>query len=474
MDATATPTATPTPTTLELARAWADMDPNESTKQYVMSLVERSESQSESQSQAQQELEALFPSDGSRIGFGTAGLRSAMKPGPLNMNDLVIVQTTQGLARYCQQIAKENERDNEKLVAVIGYDHRSNPDLNLSSHRFAMLTKLAFLEAGFDECILFSGYGNGYCATPHVAYGVTKCNAAVGVMVTASHNPKDDAGFKVYWSDGCQIRSPVDEGIAKCILEQDNLNPWIDYGLALKDRIEGMCSDGNGNGDINSSYGLGNVDATKEVIDDYYRAIASSGLVISDDDDETKNEHAQEKAPKICYTAMHGIGHKWAVKSFETFGLEPFASVPEQQEPDYLFSTVPFPNPEENGALDKAMEFAEMSGCDLILANDPDADRLAVAERCRKTGEWTTFTGDQIGTMLGLRIWNTIGKSCGKVSFRFLLLLSCSSPSFVLIDVIVTINFCTYASHHHFFSSNSRSQCVHQQYLPRCWQELRM
>ena len=161
------------------------------------------------------------------------------------------------------------------------------------------------------------------------------------------------------------------------------------------------------------------------------------------------------------------------MKSFETFGLEPFASVPEQQEPDYLFSTVPFPNPEENGALDKAMEFAEMSGCDLILANDPDADRLALAERCRKTGEWTTFTGDQIGTMLGLRIWNTIGKSCGKVSLRLLLLLSCSIPSFVFIDVIVTINFCTYASHR-FFSSNSRSQCVHQQYLPRCWQELRM
>ena len=108
------------------------------------------------------------------------------------------------------------------------------------------------------------------------------------------------------------------------------------------------------------------------------------------------------------------------MKSFETFGLEPFASVPEHQEHDYLFSTAPFPNPEEKGALVKAMEFPEMSWCDLILANDSDADRLAVAERCRKTaGEWNMLTGDQIGTMLGLRIWDTIGKSCGKVSFVF-------------------------------------------------------
>jgi len=120
--------------------------------------------------------------------------------------------------------------------------------------------------------------------------------------------------------------------------------------------------------------------------------------------------------PSIAYTAMHGIGHKWAVRSYKTFGIDPFYSVPEQQEPDYLFPTVPFPNPEEKGALSIAIDFAEKNGCDLILANDPDADRLAVAERCRETKQWSTFTGDQIGTMLGHWIWEEIGKHCGQVS----------------------------------------------------------
>jgi phosphomannomutase len=109
---------------------------------------------------------------------------------------------------------------------------------------------------------------------------------------------------------------------------------------------------------------------------------------------------------------MHGIGHKFAVKSSEVFNVAPFYSVPEQQEPNYKFPTVSFPNPEEDGALDLAMKYADKNGCTLILANDPDADRLAVAEK--SDGEWTTFHGDQIGVMLGLWIWDTIGKDCGK------------------------------------------------------------
>ncbi len=378
-------------TSAQRAKAWAEIDPNEKTKCYVQSLLDTCGG-------SQEELLKLFPIDGSRIGFGTAGLRSAMEPGPLGMNDLVIVQTAQGLAKYCQQVAKDK---NQKLLAVIGYDHRANPDLDLSSKSFAILTKMVFLEAGF-ECILF----DGYVATPHVAYAVTKLDAAVGVMVTASHNPKDDAGFKVYWSDGCQIRSPIDRCIAQSILEESNLKPWIDYGQKLNEYklVKDSYSD--------ECFGLGNTDITKTLVDDYYKSILSSGLVI-----EKGNIHeAIGPTLRVAYTAMHGIGHKWAVKSYETFGLEPFLSVPEQQEPDFMFSTVPFPNPEEDGALSKAMDFADKNDCDLILANDPDADRLAVAEKCRITKKWTTFSGDQIGVMLGLQIWETIGKNCGKVS----------------------------------------------------------
>jgi phosphomannomutase len=212
----------------------------------------------------------------------------------------------------------------------------------------------------------------------------------------------------------------VDASIAKSILEEQNLKPWTDYGSMMKARLS-LQKDSYSD----ECYGLGNMDITKSIVDDYYKSISSSGLVMkkkgtSDDAD------AESAAPKlrVAYTAMHGIGHKWAVRSYETFGLDPFFSVPEQQEPDYLFPTVPFPNPEENGALIRAMEFAEKNDCDLILANDPDADRLAVAERCRKTKSWTTFSGDQIGTMLGLRIWETIGKDCGKVS-SFACLMKC-------------------------------------------------
>mmetsp|Transcript_16920 Transcript_16920/g.32040 ORF Transcript_16920/g.32040 Transcript_16920/m.32040 type:complete len:613 (-) Transcript_16920:87-1925(-) len=370
---------------IERAKDWLRYDPHEKTKKYVNALLDTLDDSKDSKA----ELEALFPSDGSRIGFGTAGLRSAMKPGPLGMNDLVIIQTTQGLATYCQkEAATDNQAGksskDEKLLAVIGYDHRAKPDLDLSSKNFALLARAVFLEAGF-ECVLL----DGYVATPIVAYAITRLNAAVGIMVTASHNPKDDAGFKVYWNDGCQIRSPIDGYIAKSITEKENLCPWIDYNQRMQQET------------------TGNTDVTDSIIKDYYQAVASSGLV-------TGQSKKLLHRPKICYTAMHGVGYLFALKVFQTFNFDEFYSVPEQQEPDHTFRTVPFPNPEENGALSLAMEYAEKEGCDIILANDPDADRLAVAERCSGSGRWTVFTGDQIGTMLGAWIWETIGKHCGK------------------------------------------------------------
>jgi phosphomannomutase len=364
---------------IERAKEWLKLDPNSTTRQYVSSLLLETKHSENSK----KELESLFPSDGSRIGFGTAGLRSAMKPGPLGMNDLIIIQTTQGLARYCQKAAAESgiKEKGEKLLAVIGYDHRANPNLNLSSKTFATLAHAVFLEAGFN-CVLF----DRYVATPIVAFAITRLSADVGLMVTASHNPKDDAGFKVYWNDGCQIRSPVDGYIADSITQEDNLHPWTDYSK--------------------SEHVSGNPDLTTSIIKDYYQAIASSGLV-------TRQSIKFSNRPKVCYTAMHGVGYQYAMELFKTFGFDEFYSVPEQQEPDYSFRTVPFPNPEENGALLLAMEFSEQHGCDIIFANDPDADRLAVAERCPQSGKWRVFTGDQIGTMLGVWIWDTIGKHCG-------------------------------------------------------------
>mmetsp|Transcript_63040 Transcript_63040/g.153594 ORF Transcript_63040/g.153594 Transcript_63040/m.153594 type:complete len:645 (+) Transcript_63040:195-2129(+) len=396
---------------IEVAKKWQAMDPNPTTAKYVESLVSSASSSNGSAADAQKELQSLFPSNGKRIEFGTAGLRSAMKPGPLAMNDLTVVQTAQGLAKWClkQQQQQQQQEDNgessssssKRLRAVVGYDHRCNPNFQISSLSFALLTALVFAEAGID-CILL----DGFVLTPLVPFVVKQAGAACGVMVTASHNPKQDDGYKVYAGDACQIRAPIDKEIATEIL--DNLEPWVDYGAKFEQLRQAHPDD--------KCLGLTDPDKTCQMLDEYYHAIQDSGLktgqakITSSSTPSTKSIHP----PTFAYTAMHGIGHKYAKRVFDVFDLPAFKPVPQQQDPDPTFPTVPFPNPEEKGALDLAKAFASDNNCDIVIANDPDADRLAVAEKDRSTGEWTVFTGDQIGTMLGHWIWQTIGKSSDK------------------------------------------------------------
>lgn len=373
--------------TLQHAKEWSELDPNPTTSSYVRDLVARAEG---GDGAAAQELESLFGRP--RIQFGTAGLRGRMEPGPSGMNDLVVIQTAQGLASY---IRKASEGSGSPLRAVVGYDHRSTSKFGLSSRQFAMYTKLVFDRAGI-ECTLL----DGFVATPILAFSVTNIGAAVGIMVTASHNPKDDDGYKVYWKDGCQIRPPIDGGIADAIVEKENRVPWTDYGA----KLQTLKAESNG-----ECYGLSDPARTKSIEDAYYRAIEASGLV-------TAASGSALSKPKFAYTAMHGVGCSYAKRSFQTFNLQPFLAVPSQEAPDASFSTVPFPNPEEKGALDEAMAFATKNGCDIVLANDPDADRLGVAEFDTATGKWTVFTGDQIGTLLGHWLWETIGKNSDQVS----------------------------------------------------------
>ena len=381
----------------ERAVQWAKIDPNPITSKYVLDRVK------EDSEDARSELGGWFPSDGARIGFGTAGLRSIMAPGPLNMNDLVIVQTTQGLARYVLENAASDKKKGGKLLAVVGFDHRCEEKFALSSRRFALLTKLVFLEAGMD-CVLLDS-SNDFVHTPLVSFATIKLNAAVGVMVTASHNPKCDDGFKVYWGDGVQIRPPYDTGIASSIVKKENLTPWNEYGRLLSEKKDSSTAD-----DV--CFGLSDPKTTQSLVEEYFACILKIGLItrqsnLLDEDGWTP--------PAIAYTAMHGVGHQWAERSFSAFGLKPFKSVPVQKSPDFLFPTVSFPNPEEKGALDIAMAFSESESCDIILANDPDADRLAVAERSRVDGSWTVFSGDQIGTMLGHWLYTQIGRESSKV-----------------------------------------------------------
>ena len=307
------------------------------------------------------------------------------------MNDLVVIQTAQGLASYVQRTVGSSA-----MKAVVGYDHRACRTFQLTSKQFAMYTKLVFNQAGI-QCILL----DGIVATPLLAYSVTALNCSVGIMVTASHNPKVDNGYKVYWGNGCQIVPPVDGRIAEEIVQEGNLRPWIDYG----ERLRGLKQSAN---EIGECYGLSDVGITKQMEDSYFEAIASSGLV-------SNEVYSANTVPKFAYTAMHGVGHPYAKRSFQTFKLPEFHAVPSQCASDPEFPTVSFPNPEERGALDEATKFALEIGADIVLANDPDADRLAVAECNKQSGKWTVFTGDQIGTLLGVWLWETVGKKSDKV-----------------------------------------------------------
>jgi len=271
-----TATTTSSSSSLEIAKEWADIDPNPNTSKYTRDLIakvggcESSEISSSTKNDVSSSLlESLFPSDGSRITFGTAGLRSEMKPGPLGMNDVTVYQTAQGLARYCleqqqqQQQQQKEDSDKKTLCAVVGYDHRCNPSLNISSLSFAILTAIVFAEAGID-CILL----DGLVLTPLVPFALKKLNACCGIMVTASHNPKQDNGYKLYASDGCQIRSPMDKDIANEI--QNNLKPWTDYGKILEQRRENFPND--------PCLGLSRPELTQEMLTEYYKAIKNSGL----------------------------------------------------------------------------------------------------------------------------------------------------------------------------------------------------
>jgi len=345
------------------------------------------------------------------------------------MNDLVIIQTAQGIARYCQQ--ENTSSDDDRLRVVIGYDHRANPSLQLSSLLFALYSVLVFEAAGMEAILL-----DGFVHTPLVAFSTRLLNCVAGIMITASHNPKEDAGYKVYWKDGCQIRPPVDVGIREKIME--SLTPWVNYGSLL----ESLQND-----TMDVCLGLSNPQLTREMTAAYFDAISNSGLVTGQA--KLLNEAAW-KPPSFAYTAMHGVGREVAVKVFEVFGLPHFHSVPSQELPDPNFPTVVFPNPEEKGALDLAKAFAIQQECDIVLANDPDADRLAVAERDRQTGKWTVFTGDQIGTMLGYWLWEQVGKEGEKVrTGEYVCLILVSFVSQTCVGV-------------------SLWQCAHRRYRRKC------
>lgn len=369
---------------------WMRRDPNPETRAEMERLV----------SEGGDKAEARLLK---RIAFGTAGLRALMAAGNTCMNDLVVLQTTQGVERYLR--ATLGDERVESGGVVIGHDARYN------SRRFAQVAAASLVSRGVPV-VLFSRI----VATPLVPFGVQTLGAAAGIMVTASHNPKQDNGYKLYWENGAQIIPPHDAGIASAIGEElepdycrDGFAASGSYASKLwqydaaAGRATGAWFDGgrerDGGIELPAS-ALLRLDRTDEIIDAYFARV--SELYVWE-----REANAASAEMRVTYTAMHGVGTPFVRRAFEVFGLPPFVPVAEQVEPDPDFSTVEFPNPEEGkGALALAIRAADAAGSRLILANDPDADRLAVAERPPGDGaEWRIFNGNEIAALFADYVW---------------------------------------------------------------------
>ena len=264
------------------------------------------------------------------------------------------------------------------------------------------MTASVFLERGIKVYLY-----RKLVATPHVPFCLDRHGCAAGVMVTASHNPKEDNGYKVYWSNGAQIVPPHDAGIARCI--DTNLAPWTTHGNAqelLEQRQEllaGGAGDGAG-GESKATDALLIDPEADATLDAYFAKVASSLCRFHD-----RNAASELK---IVYTAMHGVGFPYTSRTLAEFGFANVFPVDSQCQPDPTFPTVTFPNPEEKGALAEAQRVGDACGAHLVLANDPDADRLAVAEKNGGEAGWRVFGGDEIGILLAWWQWEMYQHEC--------------------------------------------------------------
>jgi len=334
---------------IDAAQYWLQMDPDIKTRQEVERWL------------ANDDYTSMRKYLCKRIDFGTAGLRGEMGAGYSRMNYLVVQQSAQGIAKYLLQTYGP-EVCKERGV-VIGYDGRHN------SKGYAHISAAVFKHYGV-KCLLF----DDYVMTPMVPYTTVKRNCLAGIMVTASHNPKQDNGYKVYWTNGAQIIEPHDRNIREHInqnLALLDLGKYYDYEQhLLKEKLEPL---------------------REKLMGEYMEAAVKRV--------QHNPKDLNEKCKSFVYTAMHGVGYIFTKAILVKLGFKEPIPVKEQVIPDPEFPTVVYPNPEEGeGALRLAMKTADANGCDYIMANDPDADRFAMAER-QKDGTWKIFTGDQIGSI---------------------------------------------------------------------------
>jgi phosphomannomutase len=323
---------------LDRARAWIAEDPDDTTRSELEQLVAAAEHDPSGAAAA--DLADRF--DG-RLEFGTAGLRGALGAGPNRMNRVVVIRAAAGLASYLVEWGHSGG------TVVVGYDARRNSDV------FARDTATVMTGAGLRALVLPRPL-----PTPVLAHSIVSLGCAAGVMVTASHNPPKDNGYKVYLGDGSQIVPPADAEISGAIEAVGALSavPRGDDGEVLGE-------------DVVESY----LDAVAGLVGDGPRELVT------------------------VYTPLHGVGGESAAVALERAGFSAPHQVPAQAAPDPDFPTVAFPNPEEPGAMDLAMAAADDIGADLVIANDPDADRCAVA--VPSPHGWRMMSGDEVGALLG-------------------------------------------------------------------------
>jgi phosphomannomutase len=333
----------------ERATRWLEGDPDPATQAELRALLAAPDL-------AKTDLADRFTGT---LEFGTAGLRGVLGAGPNRMNRAVVITTSLGLAQHV--LASVPNAASRGIV--IGYDGRRY------SREFAEDAALVFAAAGI-RALLFTHV----VPTPVTSFAVKELAAAAGVMVTASHNPAEYNGYKVYWTNSAQIIPPTDHAIAAAIAASPAAKdvPRLTMEVA---RARGLVQDLGA--EIEERY-LATVRAL---------AVHADGL----------------RSITIVYTPMHGVGDVLARRALARAGFDRVTSVPEQQHPDPDFPTVAFPNPEEKGAMDLAFALARKQSADRVLANDPDADRLAVAVPARSpaTGAYVQLTGNQVGILLG-------------------------------------------------------------------------
>ncbi len=327
---------------IERARRWITQDPDPDTRAELEALVESGDT------------EQLAERMNGALEFGTAGIRGAVEAGSNRMNTAVIIRTTAGLARFLL----DRHDGPPTSPVIVGFDAR------LSSEAFAEATVGVLCAAGITV-----RYFANPVPTPIVAFAAKHLGAAAGIVITASHNPPADNGYKVYDGNAAQIVPPVDTEIANAIA---SVGETSSVPLVLQ-----PMSDGH---ELVTELG-------PEVYEAYWHEVSVE-----------RPDVTNYRDLRIVYTPIHGVGWRYVDETLRRGGYGEVYPVPEQQEPDGHFPTVDFPNPEEPGVLDLAFALAERKNAELIIANDPDVDRLAAA--IETSDGWRNLTGNQIGVLL--------------------------------------------------------------------------